>query len=108
MSDRKLPRWLRKVNIGYQIMLSLLTATNFALSYIDSHDTFDVPKIYFELCSILLAGMPIVWTKFLDSMKQYQNDLTPSDSIASQLPSRSSTHDSLNLDMAADSTEPEV
>ena len=108
MSDRKLPRWLRKVNIGYQILLSLLTATNFALSYIDSHDTFDVPKIYFELCSILLAGMPIVWTKFLDSMKQYQNDLTPSDSIASRLPSRSSSHDSLDVDVAAEASKPVV
>lgn len=81
MAERKLPKSVRKLNVVYQILLALLGVTNSLLLVIESSDEVTIPKIYYEICSIALAGLPIVWSKFLDSMKEYHNNLTPNDSI---------------------------
>ena len=81
MADRKLPRWMRKLNVVYQILLSMLTVGNSLLVVVEADKDIDVPKIYYEICSIGLAALPVVWSKFLDSMKEYHKDLTPNDSV---------------------------
>ena len=81
MADRKLPRWMRKVNVVYQILLSLLTVANSLLVVIEADEDLNVPKVYYEFCSIGLAALPVVWSKFLDSMKEYHQSLTPNDSL---------------------------
>ena len=82
MSERKLPRWIRKLNIVYQLILTFLGCANFVLTYLDGSTSLDVPKVYFEICASLLAIIPVVWSKFLDTMKQYQAELTPDNTIS--------------------------
>ena len=91
MGEKKIPRWLRKMNIGYQVILSVLGAANLTLSMLD--DSIHIPKVYYEICATLLSVIPVFWTKLLDGMKQYQADLTPSPS----------SDNSINLDTAPNS-----
>ena len=44
MGEKKIPRWLRKMNIGYQVVLSVLGAANLTLSMLD--DSIHIPKVY--------------------------------------------------------------
>ena len=83
MGEKKIPRWLRKMNIGYQVVLSVLGAANLTLSMLD--DSVNIPKVYYEICATLLSVIPVFWTKMLDGMKQYQADLTPENSPSSSI-----------------------
>ena len=79
MTIRKLPRCVRKINVGFQIVMILLGVANFGLS-IWEREGGNIPKEYYQICAILEAMFPVAWSRILDSLKQYQNDLTPSDS----------------------------
>ena len=79
-SERKLPRWLRKGNVIYQVFLSTLAAVNTGLTLIDSQYA-DIPPMYFKVCAIGLSALPVIWSKFLDEMKKYNNERTPTPSI---------------------------
>ena len=96
MAERKLPRWMRKMNIGYQILMSLLAAVNFGLSMWEQ-DGDKVPKVHLKICSILAAMLPVVWSKILDSAKEYQHDLTPSPSIQPDSPSARTSQASVDV-----------
>ena len=91
MSLRKLPRWVRKLNVVYQLTLLGLTGLNGLFAVLESDNDITIPKMYYQLASIALAALPIVWSKFLDSMKEYQNDLTPNNSMEASPPN--SIHD---------------
>ena len=78
MSQRKLPRCVRKLNVAYQIIMVLLGISNGVFGAVESHG-FDVPKMYYVIFSIGASFLPVVWSKILDSLKQYHNDLTPPD-----------------------------
>ena len=91
MSLRKLPRWVRKLNVVYQLTLIGLTGLNGLFAVLEANDEFEIPKTYYQLASVALAALPVVWSKFLDSMKEYQNDLTPNSSLEASPPS--SLHD---------------
>ena len=86
MSLRKLPRWVRKLNVVYQLTLLGLTGLNGLFAVLEANGEFEIPKIYYQLASVALAALPVVWTKFLDSMKEYQNDLTPNSSLEASPP----------------------
>ena len=89
MSLRKLPRWVRKLNVGYQLLLLALTGVNGLFPVLESDNDITIPKMYYQLASIALAALPVVWTKFLDSMKEYQDNLTPSNSVENGSPPNS-------------------
>ena len=79
-SERKLPRWLRKGNAIYQVFLSTLAAVNTGLTLIDSQYV-DIPPMYFKVCAIGLSALPVIWSKFLDEMKKYGDERTPTPSV---------------------------
>lgn len=95
MSLRKLPRWVRKLNVVYQLTLIGLTGLNGLFAVLEANDEFEIPKTYYQLASVALAALPVVWSKFLDSMKEYQNDLTPNSSLEASPPASlpASLHD---------------
>ena len=80
MPERKLPRWLRKGNVIYQVVLSTLAAVNTGLTLIDSQYA-DIPPMYFKVCAIGLSALPVIWSKFLDEMKKYGDERTPTPSV---------------------------
>ena len=86
MSLRKLPRWVRKLNVVYQLLLLALMGANGLFAILESDEDIMIPKMYYQVCSVALAALPVAWSKFLDSMKEYQNDLTPDTSIENTPP----------------------
>ena len=74
--SRKLPRWVRKINLGYKIAMCTLSAANLVLSLLNGYDDITIPNQYFEILSVLLGIAPVIWNGWLDSLKEYHNDLT--------------------------------
>ena len=37
----------------------------------------DIPKIYFEVVSVLTSAFPVAWTNILDACKKYVDEVTP-------------------------------
>ena len=83
---RKLPRWVRKLNVVYQLLLLALMGANGVFAVLESNADIEVPKVYYQICSVALAALPVAWTKFLDSMKEYQDTLTPTNSVSHSPP----------------------
>ena len=80
---RKLPRSLRKANLIYKWIMGLLSGLNVALLALNNSDSITIPSLYFEIISVVGTSFPIIWSKILDSMKEYEQDLTPSPSVKS-------------------------
>ena len=82
-ATRKLPRSVRKANLIYKWIMGILSGLNVALLALNNSDSVHIPSIYFEIISVAATSFPILWSKLLDSLKEYENDLTPSPSVAS-------------------------
>ena len=80
-ATRKLPRSVRKANLIYKWIMGILSGLNVALLALNNSDSVHIPSIYFEIISVAATSFPILWSKLLDSLKEYENDLTPSPSI---------------------------
>ena len=78
-SRRKLSRRMKRINLGYQILMSFLFGANLFLITM-TNSTIDIPKLYFEISSALLSILPVVWSKILDACKEVDVGLTPPDS----------------------------
>ena len=81
MSERKLPKWLRKINLAYQFILIGLTVINSILAAL-ANEGVPIPLEYFTYYSILISALPVFWSKILDASKQYINDLTPNNTMS--------------------------
>ena len=81
MTERKLPRWLRKINLIYQFILIGLTVINSILAALESEGV-KIPVVYFTYYSIFISALPVLWSKILDASKQYINDLTPNNTMS--------------------------
>ena len=90
MAEHKIPRWLRKANFIYQIILIVLTGITILLSALTDAE-LPIPTTYFEYYSIIISALPVFWSKILDASKKYIDDLTPEPSIASPPNSPDST-----------------
>ena len=82
-ATRKLPRSVRKANLIYKWIMGILSGLNVALLALNNSDSVHIPSIYFEIISVAATSFPILWGKLLDSLKEYENDLTPTPSVAS-------------------------
>ena len=82
-ATRKLPRSVRKANLIYKWIMGILSGLNVALLALNNSDSVHNPSIYFEIISVAATSFPILWSKLLDSLKEYENDLTPTPSVAS-------------------------
>ena len=79
---RKLPKSWRKANFIYQIILIILTFANVLLTVVNSNDPDLIPTMYFELYSVGISSLPVVWSKILDEAKIYYGTVSPSASLA--------------------------
>ena len=77
MSSRKLPPYARAMNFIYQVAMILLGAVNIILTYLTSI-SIDIPTLYFEICSIGVTVLPVVWSKILDQLKECTDETPPS------------------------------
>ena len=84
MSERKLPRWLRKMNLVYQFVLIALTVINSVLAALENEGV-KIPIEYFTYYSIIVSALPVFWSKVLDASKKYISELTPPPSTPSSL-----------------------
>ena len=78
---RKLSRSMRKINLGYQMLMALLGAVNMVLIALNGSENVNIPEVYYEILSVVLAVLPVFWNNLLDRFKQYQEDLTPASSV---------------------------
>ena len=78
---RKLPRSLRKANLVYKFVMALLTGMNITLLALNNSSEITIPSVYFEVISVLATSFPLVWSKILDSCKDYEDELTPNTSL---------------------------
>ena len=80
---RKLPRSVRKANLIYKWVMGILSGLNVALLALNNSDSITIPSLYFEIISVAATSFPILWSKLLDSLKEYEQELTPTPSVAS-------------------------
>lgn len=73
---KKLPRSWRLANKYYKIILILMVFVNSILCAVNAHSN-NVPPLYFEIYSVAISGIPVVWSKILDEAKTYNDMLTP-------------------------------
>ena len=67
---RKLSKGMRVANYFYQLCMGLLSGINFTLIMFDKTvETIHINKTYFEVMSVVIAVIPILWSKILDSCK---------------------------------------
>ena len=86
---RKIPRYLRRMNFAYEIIMVVLGTLNLFLSSLD--ETWHIPAKYFEVYSVISSILPVMWTKILDVSKKYDAALTPPSSTAPSVRSENSS-----------------
>ena len=102
MAEKKIPRWLRKLNLAYQFIMIGLTVINMILSGLRDSG-LGIPDKYFEYYCIIMSAFPIFWSKILDASKKYVEDLTPNSTIAYPPSSPSNSVHSLHSEQSANS-----
>ena len=80
MSNRKLPRSLRKANFIFKVLLAGLSGINVLCLALNSSDSIAIPTVYFEIMSVACSALPVIWSNFLDKCKEYVSELTPAQS----------------------------
>lgn len=75
---RKLPKFWRKANVGYQFFMILLAFANVIMTIVDANDNTHIPKLYFEIYSCVISLSFVVWNKMLDAVKEYEEIDQPS------------------------------
>ncbi|MBO4736487.1 MAG: hypothetical protein J5614_08865 [Paludibacteraceae bacterium] len=99
---RRLSRGMRIANILYQFFLSCMFAVNCCLTSISQSGNVNIPRLYFEISSAVLALLPVLWSHMLDACKKLH---IPVDSVASQSPSNVSPKSSRIVLTPPDSPE---
>ena len=67
---RTFSKGMRVHKFYYKLTLAGLSATNFALIMFDKTvDKIHISETYFQVMSVLIAIVPIFWSKLLDSCK---------------------------------------
>ena len=76
---KKLPRGWRLANKYYKIGMILMVFVNSILCAVNAHSK-GISPLYFEIYSIAISGLPVVWSKILDEAKIYHDIITPQSS----------------------------
>ena len=69
----------------------ILGGINLFLISLNNSEDINIPRVYFEVLSVILSVVPVVWTNILDKLKEYTNELTPTPSVRSETPESSAT-----------------
>ena len=81
VKTRKLPRYMRRLNLVYKVILALISGVSIVFAAIG-----DIPTIYLEVVSVVASAFPIIWSQILDASKEYHAALTPSDTPKVETP----------------------
>ena len=103
---RKLSRNWRRANAAYKVVLSIITGVNIMLLALNNSESFSIPNAYFEVFSVLSTCLPIGWSKLLDVVKEYEEELTPSPSV-DEISERDSVDSNESLGVAKTETKEE-
>lgn len=76
---RKLPYGIRMANYIYQVLMIFLGLVNLLLSTLESK----INPLYFEIFTVVLAWLPVGWSKFLDLTKRECTVTVPTPEIHS-------------------------
>ena len=82
---RKLPYGIRMANYIYQVLMIFLGLVNLLLSTLESK----INPLYFEIFTVVLAWLPVGWSKFLDLTKRECGSISqiPSTAPTPEIPS---------------------
>lgn len=69
---KKLPRYMRRLNFIYKILMIALSVVNTGLIVLDWGN-----NVYYEVFCAVSTLLPVFWSKLLDETKIYIEDLTP-------------------------------
>ena len=69
---KKLPRYMRRLNLIYKILMIGMAVVNTGLIMLNWGTT-----VYYEVFSAISTLVPVFWSKVLDETKIYIDDLTP-------------------------------
>ena len=84
----------------------LLSGVNMVLMMLKDNSSFHVPELYFEILSVALAAMPVIWNNILDvAKKDCLNETT--DSLEASGSHDTSPTDSPKIDSHNESNESE-
>ena len=79
---RTLSKGMKVVNFFYKLLLGLLSAVNFTLIMFDKTvDSIHISETYFQIISVVIAIVPIFWSKLLDSCKSINVSVPQSPTI---------------------------
>ena len=67
---RKLTKGMRVANLVYQFLMVVLGGLNAILISCNSAETINIPELYFELSTVLLSILPVIWTNMLNICKK--------------------------------------
>ena len=70
----------------------ILGGINLFLISLNNSEDINIPRVYFEVLSVILSVVPVVWTNILDKLKEYTNELTPTPSVRSETPEGNAEH----------------
>ena len=76
-AKRKLSRNWRRANFVYQLTLGAIGGANVLLAALNGTESINVPLVYFEVLCVLESFIPLAWSKLLDMVKEYTDQLTP-------------------------------
>ena len=72
MGEKKIPKPVRKLNLGYKIIMSVLAGLSLIFSAFTEMD-----PIYYKVVSVFSSAFPVIWTQVLDACKTYEAEQTP-------------------------------
>ena len=89
---RTLSKGMKVMNFFYKLLLGLLSAVNFTLIMFDKTvDSIHISETYFQVISVIIAIVPIFWSKLLDSCKSINVSVPPSPTIPTRTISETSS-----------------
>ena len=67
---RRLNKGMRIANLIYQFLLVILGGMNALLISFNNAETINIPPLYFEISTVLLSIIPVIWTNMLNICKK--------------------------------------
>ena len=67
---RRLSRNMRVVNLIYQFLMVALSGINMLLISFNNAKSINIPDVYFEISTVVLSIVPVIWTNFLNICKK--------------------------------------
>ena len=72
MSEKKIPKPIRKLNLAYKVIMAMLAGLSLIFSAFA-----DIDPIYYKVVSVFSSAFPVIWSQILDATKTYTAEETP-------------------------------